>query len=187
MASRPSVSTPSPRPGRNRIVPGVVLLLLVVAGVWAVQRRNATAAGNAGRAITAEATLVTTAKVARQDVPFYAEGLGRVHALNTVLVRSQVDGQIIQIAFKEGQEVRAGDLLVQIDPRSYEAAVEQNAAKRAQDQAQLDSARKILANDTALLAKGMIDQQTFDVQQAATRQAEALLRADEAAAAEAKL
>jgi multidrug efflux system membrane fusion protein len=131
--------------------------------------------------------LVVTATATRRDVPFYAEGLGRVRALNTVLVRSQVDGQITEIAFKEGQEVRAGDLLVQIDPRPFEAALKQKASKCDQDQAQLDSARKILASDTTLQAKGMIDQQAFDVQQASVRALEALVAADEAAVGEAGL
>ena len=190
MDSRPPVPEPMPvsRPPSAglRLAAGVVLLVLVAGGWWAWQRRLP-AAANAGRAAGADAALVTTARVVRQDVPFYAEGLGRVRALNTVLVRSQVDGPITEIAFKEGQEVRAGDLLVQIDPRSFEAAARQAAARLAQDQAQLDSAKKIFANNTALIAKGAIDQQAFDVQQASVRQLEAVVQADEAGVAEAAL
>jgi multidrug efflux system membrane fusion protein len=186
-APRPPAATRPPT--RNRLLTGTVVLLLIVGGAWAIHWWWFAAANAKSAHTTADsdAVLVVTATVTRQDVPFYVEGLGRVRALNSVLLRSQVDGQISEIAFKEGQEVHAGDLLVQIDPRAYQAAVEQTAAKRAQDVAQRDSARKIHTGNTALLAKGAIDQQSFDVQQGVVLQLEALVQADEAAAAEASL
>jgi multidrug efflux system membrane fusion protein len=172
--------------GRNRVLTGAVLLLFVAGGCWMVQRRLS-ASAKANGPVAVDAVLVKTAQATRQDIPFFVEGLGRVRPPNTVLVRAQVDGQIAEIAFKEGQEVHTGDLLFRIDPRAYQAAVEQDAAKRAQDVAQRDSARKISAGNAALLAKGAIDQQSFDVQQAEVMRLEAVVQADEAALAEAQL
>src|SRR6478752_6317029 len=85
---------------------------------------------------------VRIATVERRDVPLYLPGLGTVQAYNTVVVRTQVDGQLQRVAFTEGQEVKAGDLLAQIDPRPFQAALEQAEAKKAQDQAQLAAAKK---------------------------------------------
>ncbi|MDB6114517.1 MAG: putative Co/Zn/Cd efflux system rane fusion protein, partial [Lacunisphaera sp.] len=180
-------SDPRPRGARPRLLAGLAIIVLAGGIGWLVYRWWFTGAKDAQTAGGNDAVLVVTARVIQQDVPFYAEGLGRVHPLNSVLVRSQVDGQIGEIAFQEGQEVHAGDLLVQIDPRTYQAAVAQAEAKRAQDVAQQDSARKILADNTALIAKGAIDQQSYDVQRAVVAQLEALVRADDAAVAAAGL
>jgi multidrug efflux system membrane fusion protein len=130
---------------------------------------------------------VATAKVRREDVPVYLDGLGKVQALNTVTIRAQIDGKIMEAAFHEGQNVRAGDLLLQIDPRPYQAALDQAIAKQNQDQAQLGYAQKVLERDTGLFDKKIIDRQSLDLQQATTAQLEALVKADEAAVANAKV
>ena len=130
---------------------------------------------------------VATAKVRREDVPVYLDGLGKVQALNTVTIRAQIDGKIMETAFHEGQNVRAGDLLLQIDPRPYQAALDQAIAKQNQDQAQLGYAQKVLERDTGLFDKKIIDRQSLDLQQATTAQLEALVKADEAAVANAKV
>jgi membrane fusion protein, multidrug efflux system len=126
---------------------------------------------------------VVTEKVRRQDLPVYLSGLGKVQALNTVTIRAQVDGKIVQVNFHEGQDVRSGDVLVQIDPRPYQAALDQAVAKQNQDQAQLGYARKVLDRDTSLFDKKILDQQSLDLQQSTTAQLEALVKADEAAVA----
>ncbi len=130
---------------------------------------------------------VVTEKVRRQDLPVYLNGLGKVQALNTVTIRAQVDGKILQVNFHEGQDVRSGDILLQIDPRPYQAAFDQAVAKQNQDQAQLGYAQKVLDRDTGLFGKKILDQQSLDLQQSTTAQLEALVKADEAAMASAKV
>jgi membrane fusion protein, multidrug efflux system len=130
---------------------------------------------------------VVTEKVRRQDLPVYLNGLGKVQALNTVTIRAQVDGKIVQVNFHEGQDVRSGDILVQIDPRPYQAALDQAVAKQNQDQAQLAYAQKVLNRDTGLFGKKILDQQSLDLQQSTTAQFEALVKADEAAVASTKV
>jgi membrane fusion protein, multidrug efflux system len=130
---------------------------------------------------------VVTEKVHRQDMPVYLNGLGKVQALNTVTIRAQVDGKIVRVNFHEGQDVRSGDILLQIDPRPYQAALDQAVAKQNQDQAQLGYAQKVLDRDTGLFEKKILDQQSLDLQQSTTAQLEALVKADEAAVASAKV
>jgi multidrug efflux system membrane fusion protein len=134
-----------------------------------------------------DAIPVVVAIVRRQDMPVYLDALGKVQSLNTVTVRTQVDGVIEQIAFRDGQEVHAGDLLVQIDPRSYQAELDQSLAKHDQDQAQLASAQQVLDRSTSLLKRGLVDQQTCDLQQATVNQLQALAKADDAAVASARV
>jgi membrane fusion protein, multidrug efflux system len=162
-------------------------LVLVAGGVgFAVLNSSSTApapvADAAGGAIP-----VLAAEVSRKDVPIYLDGLGKVQALKTVTVRAQVEGKIVKVAFQEGQEVRAGDTLIEIDPRTYQAALDQALAKQTQDQAQLDYARKVLDRDSGLFGKKILDRQSLDQQQSATAQLEALVKADEAAIANARV
>jgi multidrug efflux system membrane fusion protein len=113
----------------------------------------------------------------RRDVPIYLYGLGNVQAYNSVLVRAQVDGQITEVAFKEGQQLKAGDILVKIDPRIYQASLDQAVAKRAQDQAQLENARLDLKRYTSLIEKNSVARQQFDTTQAQVAQLERPSRA----------
>lgn len=117
----------------------------------------------------------------RKDVPIYLEGLGTVQAFNTVTVRSRVDGQVEKIGFTEGQEVRTGDVLAQIDPRPFQAQLDQAAAKKRQDEALLSVAKMTLARDEELLKSKILSQQDYDAQQATVEQLQATVQADQAA------
>jgi multidrug efflux system membrane fusion protein len=128
---------------------------------------------------------VVTVAVSRRDVPIYLDGLGTVQAFNTVTVRSQVDGELIEVLFREGQDVKAGDVLAQIDPRTYRAAYEQAQATRDKDQAQLDAAKRDLARYIGLGDR--VTGQSVDTQRAQVRQFEAAVRADEAAVSSARV
>lgn len=96
---------------------------------------------------------VVAGTVEQRDVPIYLDGLGTVQAFNTVTVKARVDGQIEKIGFTEGQDVKEGDLLALIDPRPYQAALDQALAKQAQDEAQLNNGRVTLKRDEDLIAK----------------------------------
>src|SRR6266700_3172507 len=129
---------------------------LAAAGYFGWQRfhgTNPTAADTAQKSAASArgaAVPVTVAPVTKADFPVYLGGLGTVQGFNTVLVRTRVDGQIDKIAFKEGQLVNQGDLLVQIDPRPFQAALDQAKAKKAQDQANLANANLDLQRFTKL-------------------------------------
>jgi membrane fusion protein, multidrug efflux system len=127
---------------------------------------------------------VTAAPVSHHDIPIYLDAIGTVQAYNTVTIRSRVDGELVEVLFKEGQEVRAGDVLAQIDPRTYRAQYEQALATRDKDAAQLDAARRDLARYVSL--GNRVTGQSVDTQRALVRQLEATVRADEAAASNAK-
>jgi multidrug efflux system membrane fusion protein len=128
-----------------------------------------------------QAVPVHAAKVARGDFPVYLNGLGTVQAWNSVTVRSRVDGQVEKIAFEEGQPVKAGDVLVELDARPFKAALDQATAKIAQDQANLTSAEADLARTNTLVGPGYATRQLLDQQTAAVNQLKALIQADEAA------
>jgi multidrug efflux system membrane fusion protein len=114
------------------------------------------------------------------DVPIYLRGIGNVQAYNTVTVRTQVQGQITDIAFKEGQHVKAGDLLVQIDPRPYQAQLDQAIGTQDRDQALLANARANLIRDQQLLAHGWATPQTVDQDKANVGQYTGSVQADQA-------
>ena len=116
-----------------------------------------------------------------QDVPVYLDGVGTIRALNTVTVRSQVDGKLIAVNFTEGQDVRKGDVLGEIDPAIYQAQYDQAVAKKAQDQAQLANQRIDLTRYEQLAASNAGSKQQADTQRALVAQTEALVKADQAA------
>src|SRR4051812_2029150 len=116
-----------------------------------------------------------------QDVPVYLEGVGAVRALNNVLVRAQVDGKLIAVNFTEGQEVKKGDILGEIDPAIYKAQYDQAVAKKAQDEAQLANMRLDLTRYQQLAASNAGSKQQADTQRAVVAQQEALVQADQAA------
>jgi membrane fusion protein, multidrug efflux system len=123
---------------------------------------------------------VVAGTVNSHDVPIYLEGVGTVIAYNTVVVRSQIQGQITKIAFTEGQSVHAGDLLAQIDPRPYQAQIDQLTATRDRDQAQLTNAQANLGRYTRLGQQGWATPQLVETQQAQVRQLQSAIKADEA-------
>jgi multidrug efflux system membrane fusion protein len=121
---------------------------------------------------------VTTALVSRQDVPVHVDGIGTVQAYNTVTVRVRVDGRLDKVMFTEGQDVNAGDVLAQIDPRPYEAQLNQAQGLKAKDEAQLANAKLDLDRYVRLGQAGT--QQSVDTQRALVRKLEASLQADQA-------
>jgi membrane fusion protein, multidrug efflux system len=123
---------------------------------------------------------VSAAEVQRMDVPVYLIGIGTVQAFNSVVVKSRVDGQIVKINFSEGKEVHAGDVLLEIDPRPFEATLKQTNANKLKDEAQLANARLDLARASQLTAAGHASKQQLDTAQALVSQLEATLKADEA-------
>ena len=124
---------------------------------------------------------VTVARVQKADFPVYLNGLGTVQPYRTVTVRSRVDGQIIKVAFKQGRMVKEGATLVEIDPRPYQAALDQALAKKAQDEANLKNAKLNLDRSLGLAAKNYATQQQVDTQQAMVDQLTAQIQGDQAA------
>jgi multidrug efflux system membrane fusion protein len=124
---------------------------------------------------------VVIAEAAQQDVPIYYGALGTVMAQNTVAIRAQVNGQIVSIDFRQGQDVKQGDVLARIDPAPFKAALDQAVAKKAQDEALLIDAQKDLARFKTLVVKNVETQQNVDAQQAKVDQTKATVDADQAA------
>ncbi|MFC4763649.1 efflux RND transporter periplasmic adaptor subunit [Dyella koreensis] len=124
---------------------------------------------------------VTVEPVVKKDVPVYLTALGTVQALNTVTVNPQVSGQLMTLNFTEGQEVKKGDVLAQIDPRTFQANYEQAVAKRQQDQALLATARANLERSQNLAPQGYISKQDLDTLRNTVAQYQATVAADAAA------
>lgn len=124
---------------------------------------------------------VSLAIARRQDVSIYVTGLGTVQALSTVAIHSQVDGKLQEVLFTEGQHVKKGEVLARIDPRLFQAALDQARAKKAQDAALLVAARKNLVRFETLARSGFQTPQTVDQQQATVDQLKASIAADDAA------
>jgi multidrug efflux system membrane fusion protein len=124
---------------------------------------------------------VSIAVATRQDLPIYLTGIGTVQASFTVRIAAQVDGKLQEVLFTEGQRVRKGDVLAKLDPRLFQAALDQAKAKKAQNQALLVAAEKDLARSRTLAQKDIASQQTVDLQQSKVDQLKAAIAADEAA------
>ena len=165
---------------RRRTV-SITITLLILGGLgyiaWtSLQQKQA---ANRARPDLPVPVLAATPRI--QDVPVYLDGVGAVRALNNVLVRSQVDGKLIAVNFTEGQDVKKGDVLAEIDPVIYKAQYDQAVAKKAQDEAQLANQRLDLARYQQLSASNAGSKQQFDTQRAVVAQQEALVNADQAA------
>jgi membrane fusion protein, multidrug efflux system len=160
----------------------VVLCLLVVAGIgYAIWFWPAGSAEQSARNRNANQPIpVLIATAEQKDVPIYLDGLGTVQAYNTVTVRAMVDGPLVAVNFVEGQDVKKGDPLAQIDPRTYQAALDQAAGKKAQDEAQLANARLDLARYQKLAANNYTSAQQSDTARAQVAQLEAQVRQDQA-------
>ncbi len=148
---------------------------------------SADAGQHKAQAASERSVSVAVATVQRQDVPVYLTGLGAVTAFNTANIKSRVDGEITQVNFKEGQNVKQGDLLLVIDPRPFQVQLEQMQAQIFRDQAQLRDAKLNLNRFTTLLPSGSIAQQQVDTQQALADQLEGTVRTDQAQIDNAKL
>jgi multidrug efflux system membrane fusion protein len=142
--------------------------------------------GRRGGPAAGGAVPVVAGKAEEKDTPIYLDGLGTVQAFNTVTVHTRVDGELEKVLFTEGQDVKTGDLLAVIDPRPFQAALDQAIGKKAQDEAQLANAKVTLARNTNLLNKKVIDQQDFDTSKYQGDQFQAAVQADQAAIEAAK-
>jgi multidrug efflux system membrane fusion protein len=170
----------------RKILPALGCAVLILATVmWHWQGRAA--GGTPSSPATPAPAPVEVADAIRANVPVYLQGLGTVQAFNTVTVKTRVDGQIQKVSFVEGQHVKAGDVLVQIDPRPYQAAYDQVVAKKAQDEAQLANAKLDLERYAALLKTSAAPRQQADTQRALVAQLEATVRADQGAIDAAKV
>jgi membrane fusion protein, multidrug efflux system len=173
---------------RRRIVIPAALLIVVLAigGVLAVMHKGPFEQSASPPAATPPVPIVAGV-VDQHDVPIYLRGVGTVIAYNTVVVRSQIQGQISQIAFTEGQTVGIGDLLAQIDPRPYQAQLDQMIANRERDEAQLTNGLANLNRYSQLLDKGYATPQLADTQTAQVAQLKSAIKSDEALIEQAKL
>jgi multidrug efflux system membrane fusion protein len=163
-------------PHRRLALGAFALTALVLITAW-YTHTSATAAAppNAPNAVAVE-----TATVERVTVPVYLEGLGNVQAFYTANITARVDGELQRVAFVEGQTVKKGQLLAQIDPRPNQAALDQAIATEAKDSAQLDSAKSDLERYVKLAPQNLASQQTLDTQRALVAQLQAQIKVDRA-------
>jgi multidrug efflux system membrane fusion protein len=160
---------------------GMAILLALWGGYVGWQHLATARALAAPAAAPSPAIPVSVAAAERRDVPIYLTGLGTVQAFNTVTVKTRVDGELVKVAFTEGQDVKAGDLLAQIDPRPFQATLDQAAAKKVQDEANLANAKLDLQRFSDLATRNFAPKQQVDTQRATVTQLEAQIRGDQAA------
>src|SRR5215217_1351126 len=168
--------------GRQMVSLTVTLLILGGLGYlgWnAFQQKPAGRGGPGARPDLPVPVLAATPRT--QDVPVYLDAVGSVRALNNVIVRAQVDGKLLKVNFVEGQDVKLGDVLAEIDPVIYQAQYDQAVAKKAQDEALLANQKLDLARYQQLAASNAGSKQQYDTQKAVVAQQEALVKADQAA------
>lgn len=175
-------------PARRRISSGIwIVLALCLAGglVWWTREPAGKAQERAARPI--RPVSVTTTPARQGDAPVTLTGIGTVTPLRNVTVRSRVDGELLEVHFKEGQLVKEGDLLIQIDPRSFQAQLAQFQGQLAKDSALLANARLDLERYKGLVKKDVLAGQTLDTQESLVRQYEGAVRSDQAQIDTAKL
>ncbi|MBV7484400.1 MdtA/MuxA family multidrug efflux RND transporter periplasmic adaptor subunit [Bordetella sp. BOR01] len=189
-------SRPAPPPPRRTRRLAVIVLLLLAAAVatWLVFKPGGQQPQKGGRGLAGAAAgamalpvPVRTAQAGTQNIDIVLRALGTVTAYNTVTVRSRVDGELIRVAFDEGQYIKAGDLLAQIDPRPFEVALAQAQGQQQQNQALLANARRDLQRYQTLFKQDSIARQQLDTQAALVRQYEGTQKIDQAAVDNAKL
>jgi multidrug efflux system membrane fusion protein len=167
---------------RRRTV-SITITLLILGGLgyiaWTAMQQKQVANRPGSRPDLPVPVLAATPRV--QDMPVYLDGVGAVRALNNVIVRAQVDGKLIAVNFTEGQDVKKGDVLGEIDPVLYKATFDQAVAKKAQDEALLANQRLDLARYQQLAASNAGSKQQADTQRATVAQTEALVNSDQAA------
>ena len=167
-----------------------VLLACAIVGagaVYWVQKNKPDAAAEAAKGAPARVVPVVAAKVERRDVPVYLEGLGNAQASRSVTVKAQVDGRLDAVLFREGQEVKKGMQLAQIDPRPFQIQLHQAEGALARDNASLQAAKLNLKRYQQLVGKELVAQQQADDQAAVVGQLEGSVRIDEAAVQSARL
>jgi membrane fusion protein, multidrug efflux system len=190
-----STNSAAPTP-KSRAWLWILLLAALAAGVWYYRSRSTSQAQDTsapaakGRSGSGQGTFVVPVVVApaqRGDLPVYFNGLGTVTAFNTVTVHSRVDGQLISVAFTEGQFVHEGDLLAEIDPRPFQVQLEQAQGQLAKDQAQRTDAQVNYERFKLLFKEGVIPQQQLDTQAALVGQFDGAIRSDQGQIDNAKL
>jgi len=165
----------------NALICACVALLLSGCGHTSADSKQKGGGGKGGRGGGAQMTIpVAVAKAEVRDLPILLNGLGSVEAYNTVAVKSRIDGQLIKVNIKEGQEVKQGELLAEIDPRPYEVQLSQAQATLFKDQSALKDARLNLERFQQLYKDGVIPKQQFDTQGSLEGQLDGAVRADQA-------
>jgi len=192
-ATPPSPPPARPPAARKRGIPfwvWIIAVVVVLAAVYFITKPKADAAG-AGKGKHGHGggmlAPVTAVKAVQGDIGVYDTGLGSVTPLATVTVKSQINGTLTQLFFTEGQTVKAGDPLVEIDPRPYQVALEQAEGQLAKDQALLDNAKLDLQRYATLLKQDSIAQQTYATQVSLVAQDEGVVKTDQASVDSAKL
>jgi multidrug efflux system membrane fusion protein len=170
---------------RRAIGAGVVLSLAAIVAIWRLSPD--TEVPVAAAQTSTPGIPVTAGTVAAQDVPVFLHGIGTVQAYNMVAIKSRVDGQIVKVDFKEGQDIKAGDPLFQIDPRTFQAALDQAQAAKQKDEAQLVGAQLDLDRYEKLIGSGWQTRQSYDQQKATVGTLQASIKGDEAQINTAKL
>lgn len=186
---------------KSRWVIAIVTVVAAIAAFWFWHSRSESqgnargatgqaqhAAGSGRRGMrSGPLAPVQVATATEQAVPRYLTGLGTVTAANTATVRSRVDGQLIALHFQEGQQVKAGDLLAEIDPSQFKVALAQAQGQLAKDTATLANARRDLARYQQLVKSNLVSRQELDAQQALVNETQGTIKADEASVASAQL
>ena len=170
---------------RRAIGAVLVLSLAAIVAIWRLS--PGTEVPVAAAQTAAPGVPVTAGTVAALDVPVFLNGIGTVQAYNMVAIKSRVDGQIVKVDFKEGQDVKEGEPLLQIDPRPFQAALEQAQANKQKDEAQLVGAQLDLDRYEKLIGSGWQTRQSYDQQKATVGQLQASIKGDEAQINTAKL
>src|ERR1700720_1757325 len=169
------------RPRTTKLLTIIAVLAVAAGGSAALTRTSAFRSTAAPQAPAAPPPVgVVAASVQSHDVPIYLRGVGTVIAYNNVLVRSQITGELVKISFHQGQQVKKGDVLAVIDPRPYQAQLDQAIANRDRDQAHLENAKIDLNRYTDLAKQKSIAQQLADSQKAIVDQLVATIKSDEA-------
>jgi multidrug efflux system membrane fusion protein len=158
-----------------------IVLVVAGAGYLGWRHYHDQAAAKAAANKPPQAIPATVAAAEKADFPVYLKGLGTVQPFNTVTVKSRVDGEVVKIGFKQGETVKEGDLIAQIDPRPYQAALDEAEAKRKQDESDLANARLDLARYTDLAKQNFATRQQLDTQAAKVSGLESQIKGDQGA------
>jgi multidrug efflux system membrane fusion protein len=178
--SKPDVRDPARKHGsRRRRIIALLVVCLMAAGIYLFLNKGPSRAPNQGRKTSPPAIPVVPAEAEKTDFNVYLTGLGSVIPINSVTVRTRVDGQLMEVLFQEGQMVKNGELLATIDPRPFEVQLTQAEGQMARDMAQLDNAQLDLDRYRLLWGQDSVSRQQLDTQEALVRELEGSVKADQ--------